>query len=1300
MAYVITSACSGAKYTNCVDVCPVNAFREGEDMLFIDPDVCISCNACLTECPERAIYPEASVPEDQIQYIEINAVESKRHPIITERRVEGKADEPAPIASTKRFAVIGAGPSGFFSSEALLKQYPGAKIDLIDKLPTPFGLVRFGVAPDHPDIKSVTENYTQLVKNNPSLKYYGNVELGKDIDRAFLLENYDAVIYTTGGSLSKALPIAGGSLSGVYGSAEFVGWYNGHPEHANLEPKLNKTTLSIIGMGNVALDIARVVCLPKDELHATDIAEHALNAITNSKIKTVNLIARKGPAQAAFTPKELRQLINHPGLRLEIDPKDLQLCESIEASLALPKNSEAKENIELLRGVLHSSQDHKSDASKTIRFVFNSNPEEVIGTTRSVKGLQVSINDISLNDEQRLVVKPTGEKRQLESGIIISATGYQGRSIEGLKFDEQRGIIANENGRVFLTNGQLSDKEYVAGWIKRGANGVIGTNKQCAVSTVKNLAENLSDNTASLASETTTLKKYLCEKGTEYFSFADWVALDAQEIKLGMRNGRPRQKLTDVNAMVQAKRENQALIATATPTEDDVPGTKDYDATKPIKFHHRTCTLCEAMCGIVVEYQGEKIISIAGDEEDKHSHGHICPKGYALQDLHNDPERLKTPKKRIGDQWIDIDWDEALEEVARRIVATQTEYGNDSVAAYWGNPSSHNIEVMINMGPFKKALGSRNLFSASSLDQMPHMLTSYLMYGHSMSFTIPDIDHTDYMLMLGANPAASNGSLMTAGDVLGRLEKIKTRGGKLVLIDPRRTETALYASEHQFIKPGSDALFLLGLIQVIFKEGLVKQDIRFPLNGEIKDILPLVDTIPLAKIAELTQVPEKEIIRIATEFATAERAVCYGRMGVATQEFGALNHWLIQLLNIITGNLDSVGGMMFTSPAIDMTDFSGRGSFASFHSRVRKLPEFNRELPSATLADEMLTPGKGQVKAFVVTAGNPAISTPNGARLEKALAQLDFMVAIDFYINETTRHADIILPPCGPFEHALYDLAFTNLAVRNVTRFSDPLFKKKSYMRSDAQIYTTLTNRIEELKAGKPSKLKQAQMKKAHIAKALMTVERVIDLGLRNGRYGDGMKSFVTNGGLTLEKLKKHKHGLDLGPLKPSLPRKLFTKDKKVNLLPEEFVADLARLNDYIQRSDSASPLTLIGRRDLRTNNSWMHNSQRLVKGKNRCDLFIHPETAKNYSIEHGEEVYITSDVGALKVTVAITEDIMPNVVSLPHGWGHHRKGMKISVASSNPGVSVNDITDHSFVDELSGNAALNGVPVQLQKIF
>jgi len=728
---------------------------------------------------------------------------------------------------------------------------------------------------------------------------------------------------------------------------------------------------------------------------------------------------------------------------------------------------------------------------------------------------------------------------------------------------------------------------------------------------------------------------------------------------------------------------------------------KMYDKALPIQAHFRTCNLCEAMCGIKVEYQGEHVIKISGDEDDPHSKGYICPKGYAIQDLHNDPDRLKTPLKRVGDKWLPIDWDQAFDEVAERLVGIQNKYGNDAVAAYWGNPTAHNLGLILALHPFRQALNSRNMHTGSSVDQLPHMVNAYLMFGSSFLFSIPDIDRTHYMLMIGANPAASNGSLMSAGDVKARLKAIPNRGGKLVIVDPRKTETTRFASEHCFIKPGTDALLLLGLIQVIVNNNLGKPLDHLPLNGNVEDIVPMVNTISLERIAHITSIPKDEITRIATEFATAESAVCYGRWGMSVQEFGGLNHYLMQMLNIVTGNLDRAGGMMFTTPSADLLSVIDNDGYDRYRSRVHNMPEAFGELPIAHLPDEILTPGKGQVKAFVCTSANPVISSPNGTKVEQALESLDFMVSIDFYLNETSRLADIILPPTGPFEHEQYDIIFNMLAVRNVTKFAPPLFEQKSYMRSDNQIFHNITKRINKLKStGKV----RAQLKSTAMGLLgdFLSPERTIDLMLRTGPYGDGWKNLLNplaNKGLTLDKVKKQVHGIDLGPLQPRMPEVLHTKDKRINLFPETMVEDLARLQTHFGKTYEPDELTLISRRDLRTNNSWMHNSKRLVKGKNRCTLLIHPDTASQYGVANGETVKLSSRIGTLNVETVITETMMPGVLSLPHGWGHHREGMRLSIASAHAGVSINDITDETRSDPITGTSAFTGMPVALEKI-
>ena len=520
----------------------------------------------------------------------------------------------------------------------------------------------------------------------------------------------------------------------------------------------------------------------------------------------------------------------------------------------------------------------------------------------------------------------------------------------------------------------------------------------------------------------------------------------------------------------------------------------------------------------------------------------------------------------------------------------------------------------------------------------------------------------------------------------------------MILIDPRRTETARYATKHHFITPGTDAVFLLAILRTLFEKGLVNPShLQSWLKGW-EDIEPLSRAFTLDQAALITVIPATEIERIAVDFGSANAAICYGRMGVSTQEFGALCQWLIQVINIATGNLDRAGGMMFSRPAIDLLRSEARGSFDTYRSRVRGLAEFGRELPSSVLAEEMLTEGEGQIKAFITTAGNPVLSTPNGKKLEQALPELEFMVSIDFYINETTCHADIILPPTGPLEHGHYDLVFNLFAVRDVAKFSPPMFKPAPGALNDRKIYQGLISRINRLRGKKTSLKERMWAGLQKLFPYLASNQFILDLGLRLGPYGKGFLPFAK--GLTLKRLKSKPHGIDLGPLKSALPDRLFTKDKKIDVAPKILTEDLVRLKArYANMEQSAQDkghLLLIGRRDVRTNNSWMHNSLRLVKGKNRCTLLIHPDDAARHTIADGQLVTVTSRTGAVTANAEITDAIYRGVVSLPHGWGHDRSGISMDVASAHAGVSVNDITDDLLIDQVCGNASVNGVPVAL----
>jgi anaerobic selenocysteine-containing dehydrogenase len=714
--------------------------------------------------------------------------------------------------------------------------------------------------------------------------------------------------------------------------------------------------------------------------------------------------------------------------------------------------------------------------------------------------------------------------------------------------------------------------------------------------------------------------------------------------------------------------------------------------------HHRACNLCEAICGIEITVQADQRLDIRGDPDDPFSHGYICPKAVALQDIHYDKDRLRYPVRRTSHGWQQLGWDEAFDEVALNLKRIHAKYGRNSLATYLGNPTVHNYGALLFAPGFIRSLHTRNRFSATSVDQLAHHLAAYLMFGHQLLIPIPDIDRTQFFLILGANPVVSNGSLMTAPGVARRLQEIRRREGKVIVIDPRFTETSALADRHLFIRPGTDVLLLLALLHVVFNEGLTSLGPLAAFTKGMDVIAALVAEFPPEKVTSITGIDSGQIRLLAREFASAESAVCYGRIGVSTQEFGGVCQWLINVLNIVTGNLDRPGGAMFTAPAFDpiaAPEFlAPRGSFARWHSRVRKLPEFAGELPVVTLAEEILTEGEGQIKALVTSAGNPVLSTPNGRELDRALASLEFIVSIDPYINETTRHANLILPPSSSLERSHYDIAFHVLAVRNTAKFSPALFQLSGATRHDWEIFVELQTRMENegVFGNLLSRVKRTAIKR------YFGPERILDLGLRFGPYGGKLNPFSR--GLTLRKLKKAVHGIDLGPLSSCLPERLCTSDKRIQLAPEVLVRDVERVKVKLLNNGPLrvnGNLLLIGRRQLRSNNSWMHNSQRLVKGKSRCTMLMHPTDAAQRELCPGQKVSVRSRVGSVVVPIEISDEMMPGVVSIPHGWGHERLGVQLEVAQEHAGESINDVTDNLAIDALCGTAAFNGTWVAVE---
>ncbi len=697
------------------------------------------------------------------------------------------------------------------------------------------------------------------------------------------------------------------------------------------------------------------------------------------------------------------------------------------------------------------------------------------------------------------------------------------------------------------------------------------------------------------------------------------------------------------------------------------------------------CNLCEAICGLELTIEGDRVTSIRGNDADPLSRGYICPKGVSLADIHADPDRLRRPVRRVGEgpdaEWVEISWDEALDLVADQVAGAINQHGRNALGIYLGNPSAHALGAATHGLPFIKSLRTRNRFSASSVDQIPHQFVGWQMYGHQLLLPVPDIDRTSYFLVFGANPMASNGSLMTVPDFPNRLRDLKKRGGRMVVFDPRRTETAKVASEHHFVRPGTDAVVLLAMLNVLFEEGLTRPA-AYVDNADA--VAAAVAEFTPERAEEVSGVPADDIRRITKEYAAARGAAAYGRLGVSTHGFGSICQWAIQCLNLLTGNFDRAGGVLFPEPAIDVVDrrFIGPGHYDVWKSRVRGIPEYAGELPVSTFREEIETPGDGQIRAVLTIAGNPVLSTPDGKRLGEAFDSLDFMASIDIYLNETTRHADVILPTTTALERDHYDLVFHGLAVRNTARFTPAVFERDPDTRHEWEIFRDLASRIAD-RLDQKAPLAQRLRQRARLA---VSPRLQVMALLTTGRK------------LSWRQLRKHPEGVDLGPLQPTMPERLQTKDKRIDLAPPLLIGDLDRLRATLAEGPdlSTGDLLLIGRRHKQDNNSWMHNTERLTRGRPRHQLLMHPDDLASRGIDDGARVTVTSRVGAVVVEVQAAEDMMPGVVSLPHGYGHQVDGTRMRNASKVIGVSINDLTDPERLD-VSGNAALNGVPVRVE---
>jgi anaerobic selenocysteine-containing dehydrogenase len=730
------------------------------------------------------------------------------------------------------------------------------------------------------------------------------------------------------------------------------------------------------------------------------------------------------------------------------------------------------------------------------------------------------------------------------------------------------------------------------------------------------------------------------------------------------------------------------------------------------QVHLRTCPLCEAMCGLEIHVEGDEVALIRPDRDDVWSHGFICPKGTTLGHLHHDPDRLRAPLVREGDEWREVGWDEAFARCEEVLSGVVERHGKEAVTCYIGNPTAHNFSLARYVGLFIALAELPTIYSAGTVDQWPKNVSCMLMYGGMWWIPAPDIQRTHYWLIMGGNPQASQGSLLACPDAIGEIDAIRERGGKVVVIDPRRTGTADKADEWIAIVPGTDAAFLLAICHVLFADALVDL-------GDVADLVAGLDTVrtiaaafPPERVAGTCRIPAETIRRIAHEIAAAPAAAVYGRIGLCNQEFGTLASWLIDVVNILTGNFDRPGGLMFGNPvawganSLPDPQWADGVSFGRWKSRVRGAPEVLGQTPVSCMAEEIATPGPGQLKALVTIAGNPVISAPDAGRLDDALPMLECMISVDNYLNETTRHAHLILPGLSALEQPHFDDLITMWAARSFGNFSPAVFAPPADRPAEWEILTRLAGllagmsnadiNVGAIDDGYFAALCEA---KGVDAATVMTnyeqpgPERMLDLQIRTGPFGDRYGENAD--GLTLQDFRDRPHGIDLGPMVPRVRELLNTPSGKIELAPEYITNDVPRLAARLERTRNGE-LLLISRRHLRSNNSWMHNVKVLVKGKDRCTLLIHPDDATRVGVEDGKLARVSSEAGMLEVPVEVSDEMMRGVVSLPHGWGHDKDGTRLSIAREHAGVNNNLLAPGRLVDPLSNNAVVNGIPVEV----
>lgn len=723
----------------------------------------------------------------------------------------------------------------------------------------------------------------------------------------------------------------------------------------------------------------------------------------------------------------------------------------------------------------------------------------------------------------------------------------------------------------------------------------------------------------------------------------------------------------------------------------------------PVETKPTFCRICEPACGLKVTTQGNRVLKIEADEDNVVTRGFVCSKGIRFKDVHESPDRLRHPIKRVGDRWERISWEQAFQEIGEKVKGIRSRHGGESFAMYMGNPAGFSGTHPVFCQAFLAGLGSKHFYTPGSQDCNNKFAASQRMYGSPFVQPIPDFDNVDCFIIVGSNPAISHMSFINAARPVERLKALEEKGGKVYFVNPRRTESARRVGEQVFIRPGTDIWFLLAFLNELIASGGVQPSVVDKYMKGFDAVEQLVQPWTPERAERVTGIPAATLRAMVSRYSNAKGGALYCSTGVNQAQHSTLAYWILNVINCVSGNLDRRGGMLVSRGLVDLPKIAKKFGYGdrTDRSRIGNFASVLDSFPAGILPDEIFTPGRGQVKALFVSAGNPVLSCANGTRMEKAIKQLELVVCIDLFRNETGNLADYVLPGLTWLERPDIPVGAAGLQTVPYIQWTDAMVQPDGEQQDEWWIYTELARACGVRLFGDKS---FGGMLAHYYFMANRYVQKLPLLGNLLAFDPAHMQSAMLLGSLRVKPAQMRSNpGAIL--LKPNLPKdflgsRVLTEDGKVDLAPAEYIEGAKMLeSDFEREIAQRDQLRLISKRERFGHNSWMHNVQEFVFRNNTNFVYMHPDDAERCGLKDRELAEVRSATGNVTLPVKLTDDMMPRAIALPHGWGHQRAD-GLSVASRTTGVNANLLAPDgpASLERFAGMALMNGIPVEVRR--